>query len=108
MVKRLNNNVPGRPEPAAQIILDRDAELVAGLGETQKRIPAITADIAPRPGADVPPGDITLVSFSEAGCPAGQQLGLVGVPSCRMTKLVRRRKIRSNYMCDATAGASLA
>ena len=46
MVERLNEDVPRHLEPAAQIVPDRDAKLIAGLGETQKRIAAIAADIA--------------------------------------------------------------
>src|SRR5271165_294582 len=51
--------VPCHPEPAAQIVPDRDAELVAGLGEAEESIPAVAAGIAACPGADLPPRDIT-------------------------------------------------
>ena len=46
MVEWLNEDVSRYPEPAAQIFLERDAQLVAGLGETQKRIAAIATEIA--------------------------------------------------------------
>src|SRR5277367_6111279 len=58
MIERLNDNVSGHPEPAAQIVPDRDAELVAGLGEAQKCVATIATDIAPCPGTDLPPRDI--------------------------------------------------
>ena len=41
MIEWLNEDVPRHLEPAAQIIPERDAELIAGLGETQQRIAAI-------------------------------------------------------------------
>ena len=37
---------------AAQIMPDRDPEFVAGLGEAQKSIAAVSADVAACPGAD--------------------------------------------------------
>jgi hypothetical protein len=40
MVERLDHDVPRHLEPAAQIIPERDAKLVAGLGQSQKRIAA--------------------------------------------------------------------
>src|SRR3984957_21219912 len=41
MVERIDDRVPGDFEPAAQIIPDRDAELVTRLGETEKSVTAI-------------------------------------------------------------------
>ncbi len=45
-VERLNHDVPRHLEPAAQIVPDRNAELIASLGETWKRIAAVAAAIA--------------------------------------------------------------
>jgi hypothetical protein len=56
-----DDGVPRDLEPAAQIIPDRDAKLVAGLGEAQKSIAAIAADIASCSGADLPAYDLTRV-----------------------------------------------
>jgi hypothetical protein len=41
-----------------KIVPDRDAKFVAGLGESQKGITAIAADIAAGSGTDLPPGDV--------------------------------------------------
>src|SRR3954469_25449663 len=54
LVERLDECVAHHLEPAAQIIPDRDAEFVAGLGEAQESITAVAADIAARPAR--PPG----------------------------------------------------
>src|SRR3984957_8268156 len=86
-VKWLNQPVPGHLQPAAQIIPHRYAELVASLGEAQKRIAAIAADIAAGSGADLPPGDVTTdVIFGTVGVQRcfrpiqhHQQLGFVGM-----------------------------
>ena len=59
MVERSNDDVPRHFEPAAQIVPDRDAELVAGFSKAQKCVAAVTAPIAACPGADFPPRDIT-------------------------------------------------
>ena len=59
MVERLNDCVPRHIEPAAQIILERDAEFVAGLDETEEGIAAVPPDVASRPGADLAPCDLT-------------------------------------------------
>src|ERR1700676_4456562 len=59
MVERFNEHGPRHPESAAEIIPDRDAEFVTGLDQTQECIAAITAVIAPRPGTDFAPGDLT-------------------------------------------------
>src|SRR4051812_50207344 len=56
MVERLDECVAGNLESAAQIIPDRDAEFVAGLGEAQESITAVAADIAARPGTDLTAG----------------------------------------------------
>jgi hypothetical protein len=58
MVERLNDPVSRHLEPAAQIIPDREAELVAGLGKPQKRIPTIAANIAACFGAHFAPSDV--------------------------------------------------
>src|SRR6478609_356671 len=58
MVERFNHGVPGHFEPAAEVVPRRDAQLVAGLGETQKRIATIATGIAARPAADLPPCDV--------------------------------------------------
>jgi hypothetical protein len=50
MVERLNDRVARHLDPAAQIIPERDAELVAGLDETEESIAAISANVASRPG----------------------------------------------------------
>ena len=59
MLKRLDDGVSDHPEPAAQIIPNGDAELVTSLGQTEKRITTITADLAACPGADLAPRDVT-------------------------------------------------
>src|SRR5271166_2209700 len=59
MLQRLDDGVPSDFEPAPQIIPDREADFVTGLGETKERIAAITADLATRSGADLPSGDVT-------------------------------------------------
>ena len=51
--------MPHHLEPAAQIIPDRDPEFVAGFGQAEECVAAIAADIAPGPGADLPPRDVT-------------------------------------------------
>ena len=87
MIERSKDDVSRHPEPAAQIIPDRDAEFVAGLGEAQERVAAIAADIAPCPGADLPPRDITAdVVLRAVGVERDfrpvqhhQQLGFVGM-----------------------------
>src|SRR3954453_4806192 len=58
LVERLDECVAHHLEPAAQIIPDRDAEFVAGLGEAQESITAVAADIAARPGTDLTAGDV--------------------------------------------------
>src|SRR3954462_2341871 len=58
VVERLDECVPCHLEPAAQIVPDRDAEFVAGLGEAEKGVAAVAADLAPRPGTDLAPGDV--------------------------------------------------
>ena len=52
MVERLNEGVARHLEPAAQIVPHRNAELVAGLGETQKRIAAVATNLR-KMGAEV-------------------------------------------------------
>jgi hypothetical protein len=74
-------------ESTAEIILDRNAELVAGLGEAQKSIAAIAADIAACSGADLPACDLTANVVLRAVCVERdfrpiqhhQQLRLVGM-----------------------------
>jgi len=46
-------------EPAAQEIPDRDAEVAGRLCQAEGSIPAVTVTIAPRPGPDLPPRDVT-------------------------------------------------
>jgi hypothetical protein len=58
VVERLDECVPRHLEPAAQIVPDRDAEFVAGLDQAQKGVAAVAADLAPRPGTDLAPGDV--------------------------------------------------
>src|SRR5476651_332836 len=59
MVERADHHVPRDLEPASQIIPDRDAQLIAGLGQTEECISAIAASIAACSGADLPPRDVT-------------------------------------------------
>jgi hypothetical protein len=47
MVEWFNDRSPHHLEPAAQIIPDSDTQFVAGLGEAQKSIAAIPADLTP-------------------------------------------------------------
>jgi hypothetical protein len=54
----LKDPMPGHLEPVPEIIPDRDAELVTGLGEAQESVATIEADIAACPGADLPPCDV--------------------------------------------------
>jgi len=64
------NLLPGNP--------DRDAELVAGLDETEESIAAIPADVASRPGADLAPRDLTAnVVF--------RTVGVSGISGCSST-----------------------
>ena len=58
VIERLNQDVPRHLEPAAQIVPERDAKLVAGLGQAKKRITAIAASIAACSGADLAPGHV--------------------------------------------------
>src|SRR3954463_13868065 len=58
VVEWFDECVPRHLEPAAQIVPDRDAEFVAGLGKAQEGIAAVAADIAARPGTDLAPGDV--------------------------------------------------
>lgn len=91
MVKRPDECLPGDPEPAAQIIPDRDAELVTGLCEALKGVSAITTEVAPCPSADFPPGDLTAdvvlravgVEWDFRVIQHHQQLGLVGMQPCQ-------------------------
>ena len=57
MVERFNDRRPHHFEPAAQIIPDRDAKFVTGLGEAEERVAAIPSDLAAGSGADLPPCD---------------------------------------------------
>src|SRR5258708_4438342 len=87
MVERLNDRVSRYLERAAQVVPDRDAELVAGLNETEESIATIPANVASRPGADLTPRDVAAnVVLRAVGVERyfgpfeyHQQLGLVGV-----------------------------
>lgn len=59
MVERLNDRGAGHFEPAAQIIPERDAQFVTGLGEAEERVTAIPSDLTAGSGADLPPRDVT-------------------------------------------------
>jgi hypothetical protein len=86
-IERLDQDVPRHLEPVAQEVPQRDAELVAGLGQPQERISAVAAGIAARPGADLAPGDVaTDIVLRPVGVQRRlwpvqhrQQLGFVGV-----------------------------
>src|SRR5713226_7725504 len=45
-------------ESVAKVVPERDFELGAGFGETEKGIAAITTDIAAGAGTDLAPGDV--------------------------------------------------
>ncbi len=85
-IERLDDNVSGPREPAAQISPDRDAELVAGLGQARNRIAAVAAGIAAGSGTDLPPRDVAAdIVFRPVGVQRRlravqhhQQLGLIG------------------------------
>src|SRR5450755_3654649 len=87
MVEWFDDRVPGDFEPAAQIIPDLDAELVAGLDETEESIAAVPADVGPCASADLAPRDLTAnVVFRAVGVKRDfrpvqhhQQLGLIGM-----------------------------
>ena len=87
MVEWFDDCVPGDLEPAAQIIPDRDAELVAGFAEAEESIAAIPPDVTPRSAADLPPRDVASdVILRSVGVQRNfrpfehhQQLGLVGI-----------------------------
>src|ERR1700675_217466 len=74
-------------ESVAKVVPERDFELGAGFGETEKGIAAITTDIAAGAGTDLPPGDVAAdVVLRSVGVQRDfgsvehhQQLGLVGV-----------------------------
>ena len=57
MVEWFNDRCPHHFKPAAQIIPDRDAKFVTGLGEAEERVATIPADLAQGSGADLPPCD---------------------------------------------------
>ena len=59
MVQRFDDRVPGDFKPAAQIIPDRDAELVTGLEETEESVAAVPSDVASRASADLSPRHVT-------------------------------------------------
>src|ERR1700722_8186112 len=50
--------MPRHLEPATQIVPQREAELVAGFGQSKKRIAAIAANIAAGSCADLAPGHV--------------------------------------------------
>ena len=87
MVERFNDRVPGDFESAAQIIPDRDAELVTRFGETEESITTIPTDVASCPGADLTPRDLTTNIVLRTVCMERdfrpfehhQQLGLIGM-----------------------------
>ena len=91
MVERFDDRVPDDSEPAAEIIPDRDAELVAGLDETEECIATIPADVAPCAGADLAPRHLTAdVVLRAVGVERDfgpfehhQQLSLVGMQPCQ-------------------------
>ena len=64
MVEWFDDRLPGEPEPAAQIIPERDAQFVTRLEETEESIAAVPADVAPRPGADLNPSLARFLSLS--------------------------------------------
>src|SRR5271169_3308036 len=74
-------------ESVAKVVPERDFELGAGFGETEKGIAAITTDIAAGAGTDLAPGDVAAdVVLRSVGVQRDfgsvehhQQLGLVGV-----------------------------
>src|SRR5580698_8698123 len=74
-------------ESVAKVVPERDFELGAGFGETEKGIAAITTDIAAGAGTDLAPGDMAAdVVLRSVGVQRDfgsvehhQQLGLVGV-----------------------------
>src|SRR5690242_13580065 len=59
MVERFDECMPRDLESGAQIVPDCDAEFVAGLGQAQKSIAAIAADIAACLCTDLAPDDLT-------------------------------------------------
>src|SRR3979411_948604 len=87
MVQCFDDDVPCHLEPATEIIPDRDAELVAGLGQTEESIATVAAAIAACSGTDLPPCDVTAdVVFGAIGVERNlrplqyhQQCSLVGV-----------------------------
>ncbi len=83
MIERLNEDVPGDLEPAAQIVPERNAKFVTGLGEAKKRITAIAAGITACSGAHLAPGHVaTDVVLKESLIGVGddeeERLGLFG------------------------------
>src|SRR6202789_1366872 len=59
MVECFDRDIPRHLEPAAEIIPDRDEELIAGLGQTEECIAAVPTNVAPCSGADLPACDVT-------------------------------------------------
>src|SRR3954454_20718641 len=53
-----NERLACHVEPAAQVIPERDALLGTGLGQTEKSIAAVAADLAAGAGTDLAAGDV--------------------------------------------------
>ena len=51
--------VAGDGEPVAEVVPEGDAELGAGLSQTEEGISAVAAGVAARPAADLALGDLT-------------------------------------------------
>src|SRR3984885_2374907 len=111
MVERLDEGMSYHFESRAQIIPDRDAKLVAGLGETEECIAAIATNVAPGPCADFPPGDVTTdVILRTVGVERDlrpvqhdQQFSLVGMQPCQQA--VQRDKAGAALEDAVEAGA---
>jgi hypothetical protein len=56
MIERFDTCVSRHPEPASQVIPERDAVFGARFGQAKERVPAIATDVASCSGTDLPPG----------------------------------------------------
>ena len=80
-------------EPITEVMPERDAELGAGVHQTEKGVAAIAPDVAVRSAADLSLDDMTAnVAFGTVGMQRdfrpvehGEQLGLVGVQPLQQT-----------------------
>jgi hypothetical protein len=59
VIERFEADMSGRPEPVSQIIPAGDPVFAARFGQAEEHVPAIAANGASCPGADLSPCDLT-------------------------------------------------